>query len=93
MATKCPVCTADHPTGQFRQTFGGLEHYSRECGYVASHAGIDVRHLADAKTMRMLQAGKRHFEERGGIDAQCNRCGAIVAPGEDCTRCGAWQMG
>jgi glutamate/tyrosine decarboxylase-like PLP-dependent enzyme len=62
---------------------------AHKCGYVASHA--DARHLRDARTLRMLQAGKRHFEERGGIEAQCNRRGAIVSPGEDRTRCGAWQ--
>jgi RNA polymerase subunit RPABC4/transcription elongation factor Spt4 len=92
MATICPVCSGDHPTGRFTQTFGGVRHSSRECAYVASHAGIVPGHLRDPKTLRMLQAGKRYFEKLG-LDRQCDGCGAIVGrDAEACTRCGKWQL-
>jgi hypothetical protein len=85
MATECPVCKADHPTGRFTQTFDGVMHHSRECAYAAQQAGGSL-------DPGELRAGKRYYEKLG-LGRQCDGCGAIVSHDADaCARCGKWQL-
>jgi hypothetical protein len=87
---ECPVCVADHPTGRFTATFGGLTHRSHECGQAASNAGVNMVNISDPRIAGALRAVKRKYEVEG-MPSQCPRCLYFVDSDADtCGRCGCW---